>query len=244
MAQALTDRQKQIKDLLEAGNKADAIAKKLKITPNAVYQQIRRMRNAGNAPKGVAQGKGGRKSAGKKRAAAKPAATPSPAPAPVSTEPRLMTPLQALRARRDEIEARLKAAHAEVETHERAAAKARESAEKLTVRHNEELGQLDAAEAALKGEKPKPAPRKTSGKKGGGKASPAKPAQEAPAPAPADPAPAPAETPQPPPVPPQEPAAAPEAAAPADPFEESGNGAAAPSESTSETGTTPEPATA
>jgi transposase len=143
MAQ-LTERQQDIKNRLENGDKADKIAKDLGISTNAVYQQIRRMRNAGNAP----AKKGGRQSARKSAAPAIQQAVPSQA--------RAMTPLQAIRARRDEIKAELKATESAVLDAERTLKSASEAHEKASTKRAEEIKQLDSAESALTG-KPTPA---------------------------------------------------------------------------------------
>lgn len=167
---ALTDRQKQIKTALQAGKKADEIANELGITTNAVYQQIRRMRNAGTSVKA------GRKSggkAGRKSAATKPAVTPqnrAGQAAAATPEPRVATPLQAIRARRSEIEADVKEADSAFKEAAREAEKRKEALDKLTEKHTEELKRLDVAEQAVKGELPKAAAKPKSGGK-----SPAKP---------------------------------------------------------------------
>jgi DNA-binding CsgD family transcriptional regulator len=179
MAQ-LTDRQKEIKDLIEKGKKADEIGKTLGITTNAVYQQIRRMRGRSGGrsaakPKASAS-KSGRKSGAKPAAAAKPAATPAPTPAPAAkTEPRPMTPLQAVRARRDEVSAGLREAEAAVTAAQRTLKQAEESRDKVKAKVDPELAVLDAAEAALKGEAPKAAakPKATTAAKPSSGAKPA-----------------------------------------------------------------------
>lgn len=205
---ALTDRQKEIKGLLEQGKKADEIAKKLKITPNAVYQQIRRMRNAGTNVKGTGtqarnvRRKSGRKSPAKARPAvatgnsgAQPVAGLAQAAAPT-------TPLQAIRMRRQAIEADIKAADASFKDATAEAEKRKLALDKLQERHGGELKNLDAAEAAVKGERPKAAVKpkaksKGKGSKSGQKAAatPAAAPKAPPAPVPAAPdstAPAPA----------------------------------------------------
>jgi transposase len=144
MAQ-LTERQQDIKNRLENGDKADKIAKDLGISTNAVYQQIRRMRNAGNAP----AKKSGRQSA--RKLAAAPAIQQA-----VLGQARAMTPLQAIRARRDEIKAELKATESAVLDAERTLKSASEAHEKASTKRAEEIKQLDSAESALTG-KPTPA---------------------------------------------------------------------------------------
>lgn len=133
---ALTERQQQIKDLMEQGKKPDEIAKTLGITTNAIYQQLRRMR-------------GGAKKSGRK-SARKPA-TPRPAPAPqVAAAVPHVTPLQAVRARRDEIKHEVRDCDQAVAAAERALAAAEAQAAKVAARHKEELKALDKAEAVLR----------------------------------------------------------------------------------------------
>lgn len=154
---ALTERQQEIKGLIEnEGLKPDQIAKKLGITTNAVYQQLRRMRG------GKAAKKSGRKSGGQRPAAASPI-KPTPAPQ-VAAPPPTPTPLQSVRARRDEIKATLKVAQSSVTDLERELEAAKATVAKIESRHKEEMKALDRAEAALR-----PAPRTP-------KEAPAKPA--------------------------------------------------------------------
>lgn len=143
----LTDRQQQIKALMQEGKDPKQIAAQLKITPNAVYQQLRRMRD-------------GRKSGGSKAGK-----SPAPAKSTTATSPttqthvlgevktaRPVTPLQSIRNRRDEINAEIRAAQSERDAAQRALAKAEEAASKVSERYATELANLTAAEAALKGE--------------------------------------------------------------------------------------------
>lgn len=156
---ALTERQQEIVDLQKQGKSAPDIAKALGISTNAVYQQLRKAKQSGGSMTT------GRKSAAKKPAA-KPAAQPAAAPEPKVQ--RIATPLQAIRAQRDEVNAGLKDAertYAEAE-------KALEAAKTTLVRLQEKvaptLAQLDAAEAAIKGELSLPkakAPAKAPAKK-------------------------------------------------------------------------------
>lgn len=192
----LTDRQKQIKRLLDQNKSAEQVAKSLKISTNAVYQQIRRMRAAGHSvstPSG-AGGSAGRQSARKGKSAKKgrtrprlessppaPRIPPTPAPAPAAKVP--TTPLQSVRARRDEIQALVKEAEAGVTIAQRDLDNAKALAEKIAQRHADELKGLDKAEAALR---PQQAPAKPAAKKATPKRQSApKPAAPAPAPAPA-----------------------------------------------------------
>ncbi len=182
----LTARQTEIKGLIEQGMKAPQIAQQLGISPNAVYQNIRRMKDrSGSAPKAKTSGDTTAK-------AAKPA-TPNITGQGRPTRP--VTPLQSLRDRREEIKGEIKAAESERDTAQRAATKAQEAMDKLAARYADELTRLDAAEAALKGEaaptKPqapartgKPAeaatPRpKSTGKKSGAKSNGTGPAPDA-----------------------------------------------------------------
>ena len=52
MANPLTDRQREIKELLDQNLGAREIAEELGISRNAVYQQLQRLRNAGALPPG------------------------------------------------------------------------------------------------------------------------------------------------------------------------------------------------
>jgi hypothetical protein len=143
---ALTDRQKQIADMQKQGKKAPEIAAALSITTNAVYQQLRRMRNGKSAPK---------TNTGKKAPAPK-AATPStgsstPSVTVTQKPTRPLTPLQSIRGRRDEINGDIKAAAAERDSIARQLTKAQEAVDKVTQRYADELASLDGAEAALTG---------------------------------------------------------------------------------------------
>ena len=72
---ALTERQQQIKGLLKQGKSAKEIGKDLDISENAVYQQIRRMRKAGENV-GTKRATGSRSTPKRGRQAARPAAAP------------------------------------------------------------------------------------------------------------------------------------------------------------------------
>jgi hypothetical protein len=87
MAKELTPRQQQIHDLLEEGKSPPQIAKKLRITTNAVYQQIRRMRNSGGSSRSRSR-TSGRKSGGSSRRATRTStpARPAAAPKPMTAE--------------------------------------------------------------------------------------------------------------------------------------------------------------
>ena len=146
---ALTERQQQIQDLLEQGKSAKEIAEALGITTNGVYQQLRRMRA------------GGAKAAPAKRAKtakAKPAKAPASATAKPpgvnesTAPPRVMTPLQAIRARRDDLAAGLRDAEAAVIDAQRTLERAVAGRDKIAERITPELESLDRAERAIKGE--------------------------------------------------------------------------------------------
>jgi hypothetical protein len=149
---ALTERQQQIVGLQKQGKKAKEIGAALGITENAVYQQIRRIRerSEGGTPRTTR-----RQSAPKATA---PAAITSP-PAngngtatPAAPAPKAFTPLQAIRARRDEITASVRELEAEVTQATKVLEKATVARDKAVEGNRVELAGLDAAEAALKGE--------------------------------------------------------------------------------------------
>ncbi len=154
---ALTERQQEIVDLQKQGLKTDQIAAMLSITPNAVYQHIRRMRESKGETKPKATAK---TQAAKKTGDVSATGTTSTTTTTMLPASKPLTPLQSLRLRRDEIEADIKSAKAEAEAAARAATKADEVLAKINARHAEELGRLDAAEAALKGTTATTAPPK------------------------------------------------------------------------------------
>lgn len=157
---ALTDRQKEIKGLQKQGMNAPQIAEKLGITVNAVYQQKRRMKKAqgGGSPTAAkptarnATAKSGRKSGNSGNAKGHVKLAPTPAVATPAVTVRDMTPLQAVRAKRESFTAALKEAEALRDDAAKALAKAEEQVTKVRERVSPELAALDAAEAALKGE--------------------------------------------------------------------------------------------
>lgn len=166
----LTDRQKEINGLLSKGKTPGEIAKKLKITENGVYQHMRRIRAATGAKPKAASGSRSRSSSSNsrsrsrasggsrstaKRTTAKRTTTKRPAaarrPSPVASTPAPASPLDAIRARRDEIAAMLVEVRAEEKrlTDELATATAaREKAEGSVA---EELTRLAQSEAILTG---------------------------------------------------------------------------------------------
>ena len=184
---ALTDRQKEIKSLLDQGKTPKEIGNKLGISENAVYQQRRRIKAA------QANGRKATSSTTKRTSTARKTTTTRRAPrqqrpalAVVNgngdAAARATDPLEAVRNRKQDIAASLTDAKAALDE----AAKAHEAAQKAYAeaegKVRPELEKLDAVEALLTG-KLKP-PTKA-------KAKAEKPA-EAPAPAP-EPTPAPAE---------------------------------------------------
>lgn len=160
---ALTERQKEIKGLLKQGKTAKDIGQALSITENAVYQQIRRMRKAGENV-GTQRATGSRKASTRGRKVGRQSSRKAPVLEPTATPPavdptppiaaRPATPLQSVRNRRAEINADLKLAETEVTAAEKAHETAKAAHAKLKDRHAVELKALDAAEKALA---PKPA---------------------------------------------------------------------------------------
>lgn len=191
----LTPRQQEIQKLLDSGKTPPEVAKQLKITDNAVYQQMRRMRKGGakTTAKRSARKSSGRKSA-RKTAARKTTSRPQPTAAP-QAERMAMTPLQAIRQRRTDIEHRLAATGDALKAAESALTKAREAHEAAQAKTADELKQLDTAERVLKGEAPKPARQRQ--RSANGKAETPKAETPAPEPTPSnEPAPEPAPEPQ------------------------------------------------
>jgi DNA-binding CsgD family transcriptional regulator len=160
---ALTERQQQIVDLQKQGKKAKEIGEALGISENAVYQQLRRIRKGsdanGSASSQRASESTARRQSGGRRGSAAPTlqaatttgGTTSAGLTPTAPAPKPMTPLQSVRARRDEVSADLKAAEADVQQAERALEAARKQRDKIAERLRPELAALDAAEAALQG---------------------------------------------------------------------------------------------
>lgn len=156
MATKLTPRQTEVQALQRDGLKAPAIAEKLEISENAVYQHLRKIREAKGAKPAAAKSttakKSGRSSGAKP--AAKPAAVastpPAPTPVPVAA-PKQLTPLQAVRAHRESVTGDLKAAEQAVKDASTALDRAEAARDKIKARVQPQLDQLDAAEAALQG---------------------------------------------------------------------------------------------
>ena len=223
----LTPRQQQVKDLLDQGKSPAEVAKKLKMTTNSVYQHIARMKGGSKAKPARKSGakrttarkstarKSGAKRTGTRRSSTRrsPARPPAPAPAPAAPAPeRTMTPLQAIRHRKSELESGLSESARVVAQAEKALKDAQEAHAKLEASREGELKQLTAAEAALSGKnvaKPRSRSGGSSKNGSGSKAAGAKAAASA-TPAPAatpepqsaatpepEPAPAPAEAPEP-----------------------------------------------
>ena len=141
-ATALTDRQQQIKALLDQSKTPHEIGEALGITENAVYQHIRRMRSAGHKLTA-------------KPSAAKPKRADKPSDATqlnrlfnvAAADP--VSPLAAVRARKDVIVAELKIAEHAVADARTALEKAQQANDRVSERHAAELKTLQAAEAAL-----------------------------------------------------------------------------------------------
>lgn len=178
-AAELTPRQKEIKALKDQGKTAKQIAKKLKITENAVYQQLRRIKSGG----GGAKKSGGSKATGQKAASSgrKSGGNTRQRQAPVAVKPQ--TAQEILKAEVEETTAAIKAQQDRVAEAEATITEANAKVEELKV----ELSRREDTLAVLTGEKraqaipqPKPAAAKTgsaakssgrqSGSKGGEKA--------------------------------------------------------------------------
>lgn len=140
---ALTERQQTVKKLEAEGKTPDEIAKAMGITPNAVYQHLRRIR-------------GGNKTKSRR---ARPRASDSAVPARklvgparvAATHTPPMTPLAAIRARRQEIDRELREATNAHTQAVAAAEKAKAAAAALVEKHKDELKGLVRAEEALTG---------------------------------------------------------------------------------------------
>ena len=165
----LTERQQQIKALYDADKTPPQIAAELGITTNAVYQQLRRMKDRAGAPakkspakKTVKRAPASRTTAAGKKAAKAvlsptiPTDTMPPVPAPVQKTERLVTPLQAIRARIEVIQTLHREADSAVSAAEKVLTAARERSAKVKSKSDAELSQLRTAEAALTA-KPLPA---------------------------------------------------------------------------------------
>lgn len=165
----LTPRQEEILGLLKQGLGAVQIAKKLKISDNAVYQNIRKMRERGasvTTPTGRtgAKNKRGGKS-GKKPTRALVAGTGGAASSPPSsggggvqiTAHVSVTPLQSVRNRQAEIRNEVKEASQAVASAMSALNAAKAAEKRISERHKAEMTNLMTAERAL-------APKKTAPK--------------------------------------------------------------------------------
>jgi hypothetical protein len=186
---ALTDRQKEIKGLLDKGKTPKEIGAQLGISENAVYQQRRRIKAAQGSPR---RGSAKRADEGTRvRAAAARAAAPKQqrkrsAPAPAAANGNSGTtqapadPLGEVRRRKAEIDSWLTGTKATLDD----AAAAHEAAQKAhseaEAKVQKELEQLAAVEAVLTGKLAPPKPQQ--------RRKPAEKPAEAPAPAPEPPA--------------------------------------------------------
>lgn len=178
MAAQLTERQQEIKALLDKGNTPAEVGKALGISENAVYQARARIRKATRKRGGSTKRTTGRKSGASTRTRTRRSTTPrtgllSPTDGGTGTTAntvtdRPTTPLQAVRARQAEIKASLHESEKAVADARRELAKVEELYEKATARVNGELAKLNAAEAALTGAKPAPKRRSSSKQNGSG----------------------------------------------------------------------------
>lgn len=193
MAKQLTERQQEIMALLDQGKTPKEVGDALEITENAVYQHVRRIRANGNKVNtSGSRSRSRSRSATKPRAATPRAATPTPTPAP--SEPRLMTPLQAIRARKDALAHDVRETDNAVTAAERTLKQAQEAATKVKAKHGAELKSLETAEAAITGKpapkarpaRKRPAAKRSTAKPSGNGSTPAAPqGQQAPTPEPA-----------------------------------------------------------
>lgn len=190
MAQVqLTDRQKDIKARLDKGETPERVGKALKITTNAVYQQIRRMRKAGVKVGGTTQtgssgrSSGNRRSSGSKGKAAKATTTrrqsartrPVAAATPQTAEELLRSEIADLKARAEVEAGRIVEAEGVIVE----AKTAIEGIEAEAAKREDVLAVLTGDKVAHAKPAPKPAdaPKGKGGKRGSGKPAPA--AQEA-----------------------------------------------------------------
>lgn len=146
-AKQLTERQQEITALLDDGKTPREIAAALEITENAVYQHIRRIRANGTK---ISTSGTGRAAAARTRRSSAPKPTLAPATRP-TTELRDMTPLQAIRARKDALAHDVREADHAVAAAERALKAAQERATKIKTKHGDELKALEKAESAITG---------------------------------------------------------------------------------------------
>jgi chromosome segregation ATPase len=160
----LTPRQQEIKALTEKGKKAPAIAKKLGITENAVYQHLRAIRggakkSSGSTTRSRSRGKAastGRQSSRNRRPAA---AAPAPAPVAATAE-------ELLRQEIDGAQAGVSDLKGQIKGHQDEITKAEKEIEALTAeieRKGDVLAVLTGKKVAR--DKPKPSSAK---KKAGG----------------------------------------------------------------------------
>jgi biotin operon repressor len=168
MSNALTERQTQIKTLLDEHKTPREIGAVLEISENAVYQHIRRMRDGGHHLN-TTPGKRGRKPKGplvpvapastkattelsrEQLTPAAPAARAKPSRGPRRASI-ANSPLAAVRARRAEIATEIDAVDAVVAQARAAYERAQAQATEVHERHRTEIRQLDSAETALLGE--------------------------------------------------------------------------------------------
>lgn len=169
--QELTPRQTEIKALMEQGKKPKDIAKKLKISENAVYQQIRRIREggaSGRSTSGAARKSGGSttrstarssRSDGRQSSGSRPArraAAPRPVAVPQTAEELLKSEIAAHDAQIAEHNAAIEAAKESITGAEAAIAAVQSERERKAATLSVLTGEMVAHA------KPKPAARRSS----------------------------------------------------------------------------------
>jgi Homeodomain-like domain len=166
---ALTERQQEIKKLLDEGKTPREVGEALGISENAVYQHRRRMQASASKParRGSHAAKAStskpakaaskpaqKRSAPRKRTQSRPAA---PASAPAA--PEAMDPLSAVRHRRDEISLTVTQAKEALDEAAKAHAAAQKAHDDAEAKVKPELERLTAVEALLTGKLKPPVPR-------------------------------------------------------------------------------------
>jgi hypothetical protein len=171
MAQQLTERQQQIKVLLDQGKKPREVAEILGISENAVYQHRRRMQTTKNA----------KATTGKRRGRPPKPKPPVEQPPPFSIADRVeveqvhltvapMDPLEAIAARRSEIGAKLLDLRTLADESWTVAAGHKEALDAAMAEAEPELYRLDTAEQVLTGQLKPAAPKASKAKAANGKA--------------------------------------------------------------------------
>jgi hypothetical protein len=139
----LTERQTEIKKLLDDMKTPGQIAVELGVTESAIYGHLRRMRENGHSV-----GSPGKTVRRATRSRKQNTGRPTLA---VGSPVKIATPLQAIRARKEELERELRAAEKTVDDTKRAYVAAEDALVQLNERHSSELHNLTAAEDALIG---------------------------------------------------------------------------------------------